>query len=91
MKNIELEDEAYYELQDAIVPEALLDSLERTVDDIVNLRAVGDDLPPHRKQDLEHAEEYAPALAIVLKWWTVQGSKESERVEGLMSCLKNTN
>lgn len=89
MKNIELEDEVYYELQDAMVPDALLDSLERTVDDIVNLRAVGDDLPPHRKQDLEHAEEYAPALAIVLKWWTVQGSKESERVEELASCLKN--
>ena len=48
MKNIKLEDEAYYELQDAMVPDALLDSLERTVDDIVNLRAVGDDLPPHR-------------------------------------------
>ena len=89
MKNIELEDEAYYELQDAIVPDALLDSLERTVDEILNLRAVGDDLPPYRKQDLEHAEEYAPALAIVLRWWTVQGSKESERVEELLSCLKN--
>ena len=89
MKNIELEDEVYYELQDAMVPDALLDSLERTVDDIVNLRAVGDDLPPHRKQDLEHAEEYAPALAIVLRWWTVQDSEERERVEELASCLKN--
>ena len=89
MKNIELEDEAYYELQDAIVPDALLDSLERTVDEILNLRAVGDDLPPYRKQDLEHAEEYAPALAIVLRWWTVQGSEERERVEDMMSCLKN--
>ena len=88
LKKIELEDETYYELQDAIVPDALLDSLERTVDEILNLRAIGDDLPPHKKEDLEHAEEYAPALAVVLKWWTVQGSEESERVEELVSCLK---
>ena len=89
MKVLEIMEEAYYELQDKIVPDALLESLENAVGDIQNWRAMGDDAPKHTKEDLEYSEEYVKGLAIVLKAWTVRGSEEDRRVEELMSCLKD--
>lgn len=84
-------EETYYELQDKIVPDALLESLERAVDDILIWRSMGDDIPENTKEDLEYSEEYVKGLEIVLRAWTVRGSEEEEKIEELLSCLKNTN
>jgi len=84
-------EETYYELQDKIVPDALLDSLECAVNDILTWRSMGDDIAENTKQDLEYSEEYVKGLEIVLRAWTVRGSEEEEKIEELLSCLKNTN
>jgi len=91
LKVLEIMEEAYYELQDKIVPDALLDSLECAVNDILTWRSMGDDIPKHTKEDLEYSEEYVKGLEIVLRAWTVRGSEEEQKLEELVSCLKNTN
>ena len=88
LKVLEIMEEAYYELQDRIVPDALLESLECAVEDIQSWRAMGDNAAKHTKKDLEYSERYAEALAIVLKAWTVRDSEEDRKVEELMSCIK---
>ena len=88
LKVLEIMEETYYQLQDKIVPDALLDSLECAVNDIQTWRAMGDDAPKHTKEDLEYSERYAEGLEIVLKAWTVRGSEEDRRVEELMSCIR---
>ena len=88
LKVLEIMEEAYYGLQDRIVPDALLDSLENAVDDIQNWRAMGDNAAKHTKEDLKYTERYAEGLAIVLKAWTVRDSEEDRKVEELMSCIK---
>jgi hypothetical protein len=88
LKVLEIMEEAYYELQDKIVPDALLDSLECAVNDIQSWRSMGDAAPKHTKEDLEYSERYAEGLEIVLKAWTVRGSEEDRRVEELMSCIR---
>jgi hypothetical protein len=88
LKVLEIMEEAYYELQDKIVPDALLESLENAVGDIQRWRSMGDDSPKHTKEDLEYSERYAEGLEIVLKAWTVRGSEEERRVEELMSCIR---
>ena len=91
LKVLEIMEETYYELQDKIVPDALLDSLECAVNDILTWRSMGDDIAENTKQDLEYSEEYVKGLEIVLRAWTVRGSEEEEKIEELLSCLKNTN
>jgi|SRR6056300_191179 hypothetical protein len=88
LKVLEIMEEAYYELQDKIVPDALLESLENAVGDIQRWRSMGDAAPKHTKEDLEYSERYAEGLEIVLKAWTVRGSEEERRVEELISCIR---
>ena len=88
LKVLEIMEGAYYELQDKIVPDALLESLENAVGDIQRWRSMGDAAPKHTKEDLEYSERYAEGLEIVLKAWTVRGSEEERRVEELMSCIR---
>ena len=82
MKSLEIEQDAYNALEDAIVPWALLDSLEGVTQDIKRLEAQ-EDLKPHQQEDLRHYKEYAPALATVIEWWTAQGSPERRKLEEL--------
>jgi hypothetical protein len=82
MKSLEIEQEAYYQLVDAIVPHALLESLEDGVDSIKNLEA-REELKPHQQEDLRHYKEYVPALTKVIEWWTAQDSPERRKLEEL--------
>ena len=88
LKVLEIMEETYYQIQDTIVPDALLESLENAVGDIQNWRSMGDAAPKHTKEDLEYSERYAEGLEIVLKAWTVRGSEDDRRVEELMSCIR---
>ena len=88
MKSLEIESEAYYQLVDAIVPWALLESLEDGVDTIKNLEAK-EELQPNQQQDLQQYKEYIPALAKVIEWWSAKDSNDRMRMENLISCLKD--
>ena len=80
MKSLEIEPEAYYQLVDAIVPHALLESLEDGVDTIQRLEAM-DELARHQQEDLRHYKEYVPALAKVIEWWSAQDSPERRKLQ----------
>ena len=80
MKSLEIESEAYYQLVDAIVPNALLESLEDGVDTIQRLQAK-DELARHEQEDLRHYKEYVPALAKVIEWWTAHDSPERRKLQ----------
>ena len=80
MKSLEIESEAYYQLVDAIVPWALLESLEDGVDIIKNLEAK-EELQPNQQQDLQYYKEYVPALAKVIEWWTAKDSPERRKLQ----------
>jgi hypothetical protein len=83
MKYLEVEPDAYYALVDAIVPHALLESLEDGVDNIKNLEAM-DELQPNQQKDLQHYKEYLPALVKVLEWWTATGSPERRKIQEIL-------
>lgn len=87
-KQIEIEPDAYYQLQDAIVPWALLESLEDGVDFVKTLEAK-EKLKPHHQEDLRMYREYIPALAKVIEWWSAQDSPERRKLQDIMSCLKD--
>lgn len=80
MKYLEVDPEAYYALVDAIVPHALLESLEDGVDTIKNLEA-REELKPHQQEDLRNYKEYVPAIAKVLEWWTAHDSPERRKLQ----------
>ena len=80
MKSLEIESEAYYQLVDAIVPWALLESLEDGVDIIKNLEAK-EELQSNQQQDLQYYKEYVPALAKVIEWWTAKDSPERRKLQ----------
>lgn len=80
MKSLEIESEAYYQLVDAIVPWALLESLEDGVDIIKNLEAK-EELQSYQQQDLQYYKEYVPALAKVIEWWTAKDSPERRKLQ----------
>jgi hypothetical protein len=88
MKSLEIEPEAYYALQDAIVPWALLESLEDGVDTIKNLEAK-EELKPHHQKDLQHYKEYVPALAKVCEWWTAHDSPERRKLQEILDDYKS--
>jgi len=85
MKSLEIDPDAYYQLVDAIVPNALFESLEDAVDTIEHLQAM-DELAPHQQQDLDAYLLYVPALVKVLEWWTTPDQKK--RIKEMVSCLK---
>ena len=87
MKSLEIEPEAYYQLVDAIVPHALLESLEDGVDTIQRLEAM-DELARHQQEDLRHYKEYIPALVKVLEWWTATGSPERRKLQEILDEYK---
>lgn len=80
MKYLEVDPESYYALVDAIVPHALLESLEDGVDTIKNLEA-REELKPHQQEDLRNYKEYIPAIAKVLEWWTAHDSPERRKLQ----------
>jgi len=80
MKSLEIESEAYYQLVDAIVPWALLESLEDGVDTMKYLEAI-EELQPNQQKDLQHYKEYVPALAKVIEWWTAKDSPERRKLQ----------
>lgn len=80
MKYLEVDPESYYALVDAIVPHALLESLEDGVDTIKNLEA-REELKPHQQEDLRNYKEYVPAIAKVLEWWTAHDSPERRKLQ----------
>lgn len=91
MKVLEIIEEAYYALEDTIVPNALLESLEGSVNEMKWLEAQTDELSEARQKDLQHLKEYVPALAKVCEWWTAKDSPERRRLQEILSCLENTN
>jgi len=86
MKSLEINPEAYYELVDAIVPNALFESLEDAVDTIKHLQAK-DELAKHQQEDLDSYVSYVPALVKVLEWHTT--SDQKKRIKDIVSCLKD--
>ena len=80
-KQLAVDEEAYYQLVDAIVPYELLDALEGSVNEIKWLEAQTDELPENRQKDLQDLKEYVPALAKVCEWWTAYGSPERRRLQ----------
>ena len=88
MKSLEIEPEAYYALQDAIVPWSLLESLEDGVDYVKNLEA-REELKPHQQEDLRMYKEYIPALAKVCEWWTAQDSPERRKLQEILDDYKS--
>ena len=80
MKSLEIEPEAYYQLVDAIVPHALLESLEDGVE-FVEMLESKEELKPHEQEDLRHYKEYVPALAKVIEWWTAHDSPERRKLQ----------
>jgi len=83
MKSLEIEPEAYYQLVDAIVPHAMLESLEDGVDNIKRLEAM-DELARHQQEDLQHYKEYVPALVKVIEWWTAHESPERRKLQEIL-------
>ena len=83
MKYLEVEPDAYYALVDAIVPHAMLESLEDGMDTIKNLESK-EELKPHQQEDLQHYKEYIPALAKVIEWWTATGSPERRKLQEIL-------
>ena len=83
MKYLEVDPDAYYALVDAIVPHAMLESLEDGVDTIQRLEAM-DELAKHQQEDLQHYKEYVPALAKVIEWWTAQDSPERRKLQEIL-------
>lgn len=81
MKNLNLDEEVYYQLVDAIMPNELLDALEGSVNEVRWLEAQTDELPENRQKDLQDLKEYVPALAKVCEWWTAHDSPERRRLQ----------
>lgn len=80
-KQLAVNEEVYYQLVDAIVPNELLDALESAVNEVKWLEAQTDELPKHRQEDLRQYKEYVPALAKVCEWWTAHESPERRRLQ----------
>ena len=80
-KQLAVDEEVYYQLVDAIMPNELLDALEGSVNEIKWLEAQTDELPENRQKDLQDLREYVPALAKVCEWWTAKDSPERRRLQ----------
>ena len=80
-KQLAVDEEVYYQLEDAIVPNALLESLEGSVNEVRWLEAQTDELPANRQKDLQDLKEYVPALAKVCEWWTAHDSPQRRRLQ----------
>jgi len=80
-KQLAVDEEVYYQLVDAIVPNELLDALEGSVNEVEWLEAQVDELPENRQRDLQDLKEYVPALAKVCEWWTAKDSPERRRLQ----------